>query len=196
VSGLLYEQLGGPSVFPYHPVGLWEEMAWADSPWKTWPQQHGQSLYRRGVYTFWKRSMLHPVMSLFDAPSRNVCEVARSTTNTPLQAYVTLNEASFVEAARCLAARMMENGGASTDDLILRGYLLATSRPPSAKECEILRALYKRVHKHYSDSPAEAKALVASGESPAPKRLDPIALAAWTAVAQVMLNLDEAISKE
>lgn len=196
VSGLLHEQLSGPSVYPYHPTGLWEEMAWADSPWKTWPQQHGTNLYRRGLYTFWKRSMLHPVMSLFDAPTRNVCEVGRSTTNTPLQAYVTLNETSFVEAARSLAARMMSEGTGSTGDAIELGYLRATARSPSDKEREILRNLYERMKRHYAEQSAEAQALLAVGESPAPKDLDPVDLAAWTTVAQVILNLDETITNE
>jgi hypothetical protein len=196
VSGLLHEQLGGPSNFSYHPAGLWEEMAWADSPWKTWPQQHDTNLYRRGLYTFWKRSMLHPVMSLFDAPSRNVCEVGRSTTNTPLQAYVTLNEASFVEAARFLAARMMGNGGDSPENAIEDGYLRATLRPPSDNERKILRNLYDRMYRHFNERPVEAEAFLAVGESSSPKELDHVKLAAWTTVAQVILNLDETITKE
>jgi hypothetical protein len=196
VSGLLHEQLGGPSVFPYHPAGLWEEMAWADSPWKTWPQQHGTDLYRRGLYTFWKRSVLHPVMSLFDAPSRNVCEVGRSNTNTPLQAYVTLNETSFVEAARSLATRMMRDAGGSSQNAIEHGYLAVTLRPPSDKEREILGNLYDRMQQHYRERPAEAEALLAVGELSSPKGLDRSELAAWTAIAQVILNLDETITKE
>jgi mono/diheme cytochrome c family protein len=196
VSGLLHEQLGGPSNFSYHPAGLWEEMAWADSPWKTWPQQHDTNLYRRGLYTFWKRSVLHPVMSLFDAPSRNVCEVARSTTNTPLQAYVTLNETSFVEAARFLAVRMMGNGGDSPENAIEQGYLRATLRPPSDNERRILRNLYDQMQRHFNEHPAEAEALLAVGESSAPKDLDHVEVAAWTTIAQVILNLDETITKE
>jgi Protein of unknown function (DUF1553)/Protein of unknown function (DUF1549)/Planctomycete cytochrome C len=196
ISGLLREQLGGPSVYPYHPAGLWEEMAWADSPWKTWPQQHDANLYRRGVYTFWKRSLLHPVMSLFDAPTRNVCDVARSTTNTPLQAYVTLNETSFVEAARGLAAQMIGRSAGSADDAIELGYLRATSRAPTEHERSVLRDLYEQMHQRFARQKGAADALLAVGESPVPKELDPVDLAAWTTVAQVILNLDETITKE
>jgi hypothetical protein len=196
ISGLLHEKLGGPSVFPYHPAGLWEEMAWAESPWKTWPIEHGPNLYRRGLYTFWKRSVLHPVLALFDAPSRNVCEVFRSTTNTPLQAYVTLNETSFVEAAKTLAARMLMESASDTEARITHAYLLAVARPPSSQELQVLQDTYQRMRQHFAQRPAEANALLAVGESPRNPEMDPIDHAAWTAVAQVILNLDETMTKE
>ncbi|MEX0611916.1 MAG: DUF1553 domain-containing protein [Pirellulales bacterium] len=196
ISGLLQEQVGGPSTFTYHPAGLWEEMAWADSPWKTWPQDRDTNLYRRGLYTFWKRSVLHPVMSLFDAPTRNVCEVGRSITNTPLQAYVTLNETSFVEAARALAARMMRERGGRPEDMIEYGYVLAIARPPSQQECNILHNVYLKMRDHYAQTADDAKDLLGVGESSNPNELDPIEHAAWTTVAQVILNLDETMTKE
>jgi len=196
ISSLLQEKLGGPSVFPYHPAGLWEEMAWADSPWKNWPIEHGPNLYRRSLYTFWKRSVLHPVLALFDAPSRNVCEASRSTTNTPLQAYVTLNETSFVEAARALAARMLTECAPHAEARITHGYLLALARPPSSRELQVLQDAYYKMFKHFADRPADANALLAVGESPRISDIDPIEHAAWTAVAQVILNLDETITKE
>jgi hypothetical protein len=196
ISGLLQEQLGGPSVFPYHPGGLWEEMAWADSPWKTWPQSNGRDLYRRGLYTFWKRSVLHPVLAVFDAPNRNLCEVYRSTTNTPLQAFTTLNETSFVESARALAERMMAEGGGEPAGAIDYAYRLAISRSASQSEREILLGVYQRAHDRFAEQPNEAAALLEVGDSPVPKGLDPVELAAWTTVTQVILNLDETLTKE
>jgi hypothetical protein len=196
VAGLLHEQVGGPSVYPYHPAGLWEEMAWADSPWKTWPQDHGGDLYRRGLYTFWKRSVLHPVLSLFDAPSRNVCAVDRSLTNTPLQAFVTLNEDSFVEAARGLATKMMSKQAGGPEASIDYGFMSATARAPEPREREVLLAAYQRLHTHFAEQPEAAAALLAIGDSPRPAGLDPVDEAAWTGVAQIILNLDEALTKE
>jgi hypothetical protein len=196
VAGLLQEQVGGPSVHPYHPAGLWEEMAWSESPWKTWPQDHGNDLYRRGLYTFWKRSVLHPVLSLFDAPSRNVCAVDRSLTNTPLQAFVTLNEDSFVEAARGLAAKMMTKQAGSPEESIDFGFMSATARAPEPREREVLLAAYQRLRAHFAEQPQAAAALLAVGDSRQPAGLDPVDEAAWTGVAQIILNLDEAITKE
>lgn len=196
VSGLLHEQLGGPSVYPYHPAGLWEEMSWADSPWKTWPQSTGDDLHRRGLYTFWKRSVLHPALAIFDAPTRNVCEVARSTTNTPLQAFATLNETSFVESARALAERMMTEADGTEPNLVDHVYLLVLSRHPSAKEQQVLVDLYQDMQRRFSEHPEDAAALLKVGELPNPQQLDPAKLAAWTTVAQVILNLDESLTKE
>jgi hypothetical protein len=195
VSGLLYEKVGGASVYPYHPGGLWEEMAWADSPWKHWPQSHGRDLYRRGLYTFWKRSVLHPVLAMFDAPSRNLCEVYRSTTNTPLQAFATLNETSFVESARALAAKMMREGR-EPSSAIDYAYLAAVSRPPTETERNVLLNVYQTAHDNFKARPDAAGELLEVGESPAPNGLDRIDLAAWTTVAQVVLNLDETMTKE
>ncbi len=195
VSGLLREQVGGPSVFPYHPPGMWEEMAWADSPWKTWPQDHGGNLYRRGLYTFWKRSLLHPVLAVFDAPTRNVCAFDRPITNTPLQSFVTLNETSFVEAARGLAQRAVCTAEDSPSRLE-QMYLATLSRPPAETERQVLLPLYERMHQKFADHPDAAAQLLAVGESPHPAWLDPVDLAAWTSVAQVVLNLDETMTKE
>jgi hypothetical protein len=196
VSGLLQEHVGGPSVYPYHPSGLWEEMAWADSPWKSWPQDHGPNLYRRGLYTFWKRSVLHPVMSIFDAPNRNLCTVNRSPTNTPLQAFVTLNEDSFVEAARSLAIKMIEGGSREPLKSIDYGFMLVTARPPEPKERKVLVDAYQRLHAHFAEQPEAASALLKVGDSPMPPSIDQVEAATWTTIAQIMLNLDEAITKD
>jgi hypothetical protein len=174
---------------------MWEEKACADSPWKTWPQDHGVNLYRRGLYTFWKRSLLHPVMAVFDAPTRNVCAFDRPTTNTPLQSFVTLNEPSFVEAARGLAQRAVCTA-ADPPSRLKQMYLATLSRPPAEAESQILLPMYERMHRKFTDHPEEASALLAVGESPYPTWLDPTDLAAWTSVAQVVLNLDEALTKE
>lgn len=196
VSGLLHEQVGGPSVFPYHPGGLWEEMAWADSPWKVWPQSSGSNLYRRGLYTFWKRSVLHPVLAMFDAPNRNLCEVDRSRTNIPLQAFVTLNETSFVEAARALAVRMIGAGQGQPEACIDHAYLLAVARPASRSERTTLLNAYRLAHAHFTQHPGEAASLISTGAMPVPAEFDQAELAAWTVVAQVVLNLDETMTKE
>lgn len=196
VSGLLEEQVGGPSVFPYHPAGLWEEMAWADSPWKSWIQDHGRDLYRRGLYTFWKRSLLHPVFSIFDAPARNVCEVQRPVTNTPLQAFVTLNEPSFVEAARVLAERVLLNNPEDDSARIGEFYLRVLSRPPIAKETEALLNLASQSRMRYQKHPDLAEKFLAVGEARRSPQLSPVELAAWTTVAQAIFNLDETMTKE
>jgi hypothetical protein len=196
ISGLLHEQLGGPSVYPYQPSGLWEEMAWADSPWKTWPQSHGPDLYRRGLYTFWKRSVLHPVLAMFDAPNRNLCVVDRSTTNTPLQVFATLNETSFVEAARALATRITAERHGDPAGMVDYAYRLALARPASSSERDVLLNVYCKAHERFSLDPASADALLAVGEFPVAEDTDRVELAAWTTVTQVILNLDETLTKE
>lgn len=196
VSGLLHEKIGGPSVFPYHPPGIWEELTWSKSPWKTWPQSHGDDLYRRGLYTFWKRSITHPMMTLFDAPSREVCVVDRPITNTPLQAFVTLNSPTFFEAARVFAQRIMHECSDEPSDRVRYAYLLAISRPPSTKETEILVDLYDQMLERYSREPDKAESFLAVGESPRPDEFSVSEHAAWTIVAQAILNLDEALTKE
>ncbi|MCC6492782.1 MAG: DUF1553 domain-containing protein [Pirellulales bacterium] len=195
-GGLLEQRLGGPSVFPYHPPGLWEEMAWADAPHKTWIQDHGPNLYRRGLYTFWKRSLVHPVFSVFDAPTRNTCALARPITNSPLQSLVTLNETSFVEAARGLAGRASAECGGDVHEQIAHMYLVVLARPPQATEAAALESLYEKAAARFSAEPAAAERFLAVGDLPRPEGIDAVRLAAATIVAQAVLNLDEAITKE
>lgn len=196
IGGLLHEQIGGPSVFPYHPQGLWEEMAWADAPHKTWKQDHGPDLYRRGLYTFWKRSMIHPAFSVFDAPTRNVCAYARPTTNTPLQAFVTLNEPSYIEAARGLAGRTLTECQGSVEDRIAHMYLIALSRPPRDQETKSLGSLYRKALKRFRSDPSKSEEFLAIGDLPRPTNVDAIEYASWTIVAQALLNLDETVTNE
>lgn len=196
ISGLLHEQIGGPSVKPYQPAGLWMEMSYGNSGGKAYKQDHGQNLYRRGLYTFWKRSILYPSFSAFDAPIREECTVSRPVTNTPLQAFVTLNDIAFVEAARVFGERIMREGGASSGDRIEFAMERALSRPPSSSEATILKALLQDMQEHYRKDPESAGKIATAGEWPTPAGLDPIELAAWTSVAQAILNLDETLTKE
>jgi len=194
VSGMLHEEIGGRSIKPYQPAGLWREMSYGQG--KKYVQDHGPSLYRRGVYMFWKRSILNPSYSIFDAPTREDCEVQRSRTNTALHALVLLNDVTFVEAARVFAERIITQGGRLTDERVDYAYGRALSRRPSKKEHALLADIFKDMLEHYRKHPDAAKQVVTAGEWPATKGVDPVEHAAWTSVAQVILNLDETITKE
>jgi hypothetical protein len=191
-SGLLVERLGGPSVKPYQPEGLWRELAEI----KEYPQDHGPDLYRRGLYTFWKRTVPPPSMVAFDAPSRETCTVRGSRTNTPLQALTLLNDVTYVEAARVLAQRAIAEGGTAPGDRLTLAYRLATARRPTAEETQVLLAGYGKHLAHYRAHLDEARSLVQAGEAPADGHLDPAELAAMMVVAELVLNLDEAITRE
>jgi mono/diheme cytochrome c family protein len=190
-AGLLVQCLGGPSVKPYQPAGLWRELA--DAVYK---QDHGPSLYRRSLYTFWKRTIAPPSMVTFDAAGREACTVRKARTNTPLQALTLMNDVTFVEAARVLAQRVIIQGGAKPDERITLAFRLLTGRRPRPVELQILRAGLEEHLAHYRTDRAAALKLVSAGESPRDKRLDVGELAAYTAVASLILNLDEAITKE
>jgi hypothetical protein len=198
-SGLLNDSIGGHSVSPYQPTGLWEElMSRADGAnWtaQVYKQSHGQDLYRRGLYTFWKRTSPPPSLITFDAPDREVCTVRRARTNTPLQALVLLNDPTYVEASRKLAERMMTEGGASADARIAFAFRIATARLPHPKEAAVLRRIFDAQLDVYKKDPEAARKLLAIGESKRNEQLDPAELAAWTMTASVMLNLDETITK-
>jgi hypothetical protein len=194
VSGLLVEKIGGPSVFPYHPKGLWLELNNRPNYSRTYKQDQGAKLYRRSLYTYWKRTVPPPSMAAFDAPEREFCLVRRSRTNTPLQAFVLLHDPQFIEAARKLAARMM-TAAKDTDARIEHGFRLATSRRPNEKEKAIVRRLLTERMAFYKNNPKAAKTLLAIGESPRQAGLPEIELAAWTLIARALLNLDETISK-
>ena len=196
VAGLLVEKQGGPSVKPYQPPGLWKDMAYGDSPSKAYQQDHGDSLYRRGLYTFWKRSILYPAFAVFDAPIREECTVRRPRTNTPLQAFVMLNDTTFVEAARVFAERILMKGGSDLESRIDFAMKTAVARPPSPTEYAILKALLVDMIDHYLAKPDDARKIIVAGEWPISENLDPVTLAAWTSVAQAILNLDEMQTKE
>ena len=196
VAGLLHEKLGGPSVKPYQPAGLWKEMSYGDGGNKAYQQDHSENLYRRGLYTFWKRSILYPSLAAFDAPIREDCSVGRPITNTPLQAFVTLNDVAFVEAARVFAERIIREGGEATPSRLAFAFESALAREPLPDEMEILSALHADMMTHYREHPADAKAIAAAGEWPAAKGIDPIEQAAWTSLAQAIMNLDEMLTRE
>jgi len=195
-SGLLNAKVGGPSVLPYQPPGLWEELAFgAEFTAQTYQQSHGEDLYRRSMYTFWKRTMPPSTLSTFDAPDREKCVARRAVTNTPLQALALLNDTTYVEAARSLAQRVMKEAGPNPAKRIDRAFLLALARPPAANEAKIIADLARQKLADYRQSPAEASKLIAVGESK-PTHPDSAELAAWTMAMSVILNLDEAITKE
>jgi hypothetical protein len=196
LSGLMNQQIGGPSVLPYQPKGLWEEMAFGgDFSAQTYEQSHGADLYRRSMYTFVKRTVPYPGLNLFDAPDREKCTARRGVTNTPLQALVLMNDPTYVEAARVLAERDLAEAKPTEGDRILYAFRLATDRDPSDKERAILHNLYKREIAHYDTNRDAAKKLIAIGESKVKPQYDPAELAAWTLVANTILNMDETITK-
>jgi uncharacterized protein DUF1553/uncharacterized protein DUF1549/concanavalin A-like lectin/glucanase superfamily protein/cytochrome c len=196
-SGLLNEQVGGPSVLPYQPKGLWEEMAFGEGfSGQAYEQSHGKDLYRRGMYTLWKRTVPPASLSTFDAPDREKCTARRAATNTPLQALTLMNDPTYVEAARALAQRALLEGGKDDESRVIYAFRLATARRPTGKEAGVLRDLLKgRRIAFRTDRPSAIK-LVGVGESSRDARLDPAELAAWTMVASAILNLDETITKQ
>ena len=198
VSGLLVDTIGGPSARPYQPDGLWREISHFGSTPATeqvYVQDSGDNLYRRSLYTIWKRAVPPPTMVAFDAPNRELCTPRRLRTNTPLQALVLLNERGFVEAARALAQRMMIEGGSSVEDRVTLGFTLVTARPPSPAELAVLRGMFQRELLRYRADPDAASALLSVGESPRDAELDPVKHAAWTIVASALLNLSETVTK-
>jgi hypothetical protein len=195
VSGLLVTKVGGKSVKPYQPPGLWEAIGYSGSNTVHFVLDKGDALYRRSLYTFWKRTSPPPSLTTFDAPSREECVVRRGRTNTPLQALVLMNDEQYVEAARHLAERMMREGGPRPADRIALGFRLATSRQPSADEIRIFQTLYDAQSAAYARNAQAAAKLLGVGDSPHDRSLEPGELAAWTMVANVILNLDETVTK-
>jgi hypothetical protein len=189
VSGLLNPKMGGPSVKPYQPPGIW------DGTDSVFVQDHGQDLYRRGMYVFWRRSAHYPSFATFDAPNREVCTFLRQRTQTPLQSLVLMNDPAFVEAARGLAQRVLKEEPANLDRRLIRAFRHTLGRKPQPDEVAVLRQTHEQQLARFQADPAAAKALIAVGESKAPESSDPAALAAMTAVANVLLNLNETITK-
>ncbi len=196
VSGLINEKIGGPSVSPYQPKGLWEEMAFGgDFSAQTYVQSHGPDLYRRSLYTFWKRSVPYPTLNIFDAPDREKCTALRGTTNTPLQALVLMNDPTYIEASRVFAERDLHEAGPTSTDRIRHAFQLVMDREPSPKEDSILEGLYKKEIVHYDTDRKAAEKLISVGEMKPNPKLDPAELAAWTLVTSTILNMDETITK-
>jgi len=194
-SGLLVRKIGGKSVKPYQPPGIWEAVGYTSSNTAKYVQDHGEALYRRSLYWFWKRTAPPASLAILDAPSRERCVVRRTRTNTPLQALVLLNDIQFVEAARVLAERAMKQGGKTPEQRISFAFRSATARKPKSDELQVLVELYKKRLAAYRKDPKAAEKLASVGERPRDKTLDVCELAAYTAVMNVILNLDETIVK-
>jgi hypothetical protein len=192
VSGLLVEKVGGPSVKPYQPPGLWQELAGG----KGYEQDSGEGLYRRSLYTYWKRTVAPPFMVNFDSPNRETCTVRETRTNTPLQALDLMNEVTFVEAARRLAERMMMEGGKQPRERVELAYELVLARPPKPAEMQVLFDTLAGFEARYRRDRKYAKAFVNHGDSPQISKLDARELAAYTSIASLILNLDEAVTKQ
>lgn len=195
ISGLLTEKLGGPSVKPYQPAGLWEELAGGagEGPYV---QDKGAKLYRRSLYIYRKRTVPHPVLGTFDAPSREICRVYRTRTDTPLQALELMNDVTYVEAARELGTRMMTQGAKTSADQVTFAFRRATGRRPRADELRVLTRGLERYRRLYHADTRAAEQLVHHGDAPVDPKLNAADLAACTATASVILNLDETITKE
>jgi len=198
VSGLLDRgrAVGGTSVKPYQPGDLWREFSYGDSADKSYVRDKGTDLYRRSLYTFWKRSVLYPAYALFDAPNREVCTARRPVTNTPLQAYVLLNDETFVEAARALAQKVTSEAPSHFEDQLRHAFRLALARPPSRPEARAMESLHREMLAEYQAKPEAAEKLLSVGDAPRTAGADPVRLAAWTCVANAILNFDETITKE
>ena len=194
VSGTLNTKVGGPSVKPYQPPRIWNEVALNGGLF--YKRDSGQKLYRRSMYTYWKRSAPMPSMVTFDAPTREKCVVQRPRTNTPMQALVTMNDVQFVEAARVFAQRVLQQGGADFDSQLDYAFLLTTARPADGLRKRVFRNLYDSQLKAFSADTKRAGELLKFGETKRDESLDPARHAAWTTVASAILNLDEVITKE
>jgi len=192
VSGLLAKPIGGASVKPYQPVGYWKHL---NFPKRKWAPDSGVSQYRRGLYTFWCRTFLHPSMLAFDAPTREGCVAERTRSNTPQQALVLLNDPTYVEASRVFAERILQHGGDTDGERLAWAFERALSREPSAGERDILLRLAGERTAHFAANTGAAKAAAAAGEWPAATALKPERVAAWAAVSRAILNLYETTSR-
>ncbi|ADB19199.1 protein of unknown function DUF1549 [Pirellula staleyi DSM 6068] len=195
-SGLLVEERGGRGVRPYQPGGIWEAVAFQGSNTQNYKRDEGTALFRRSIYTFWKRTAPPASLTTFDAPSREACVVRRARTNTPLQALVLMNDEQYVEAARKLAERSMKEGGTAAADQLKFAFRIATGRVPTEAEQAVLLRMYEAHLADYTADKPAAEKLIATGASPRDASLDVTSLAAMTMVSNLVLNLDEVVTKE
>jgi hypothetical protein len=194
-SGLLVNKVGGPSVKPYQPENVWESVGYPRSDTTKYKQENGDALYRRSLYTYWKRMAMPPNMDAFDAPTRDTACTRRQRTDTPLQALVTMNDPQWVEASRALAERLIKQGGKQPEQRIQYLSELVLSHDPSPQMASVLQQSLNQMEKHYATDPTAAHDLVAVGEKPRDAAIPPPELAAWTMVVSEVLNLDEALNK-
>jgi hypothetical protein len=192
LAGLLSRKSHGPSVYPPQPPGLWQA---AFNGERTWTTSQGEDKYRRGLYTLWRRTVPYPSMAAFDAPSREICTVRRVRTNTPLQAFVTLNDPVYVEASQGLARRMAREGGATTRERVTYGLALVLARAPQPEQIEELTALYESEREAFNQDAAAAKELATNPLGPLNAEETPADLAALTVVANILLNLDGVLTR-
>jgi hypothetical protein len=192
ISGLLSRKVGGPSVYPYQPAGMWQA---AFNGQRNWVESPGEDKFRRGLYTFWRRTIPYPSMATFDAPSREICAVRRIRTNTPLQAFVTLNDPAYVEISQAFGRRVISEGGATSESRAAYALTLALSRMPDAAQIAEVIKLYQSELAHSKSHPDEAANLATKPIGPLPAGLDPAEAAAWTVVANMLLNLDAVLMR-
>jgi len=194
-GGLLVEKIGGPSVKPYQPPNIWEQVSYPTSDTVRYVQEHADSLHRRSMYTYVKRMAPLPNMDAFDAPVRDVVCTRRQRTDTPLQALVTMNDVQWVESARALAERVIHEAGPLPEERINRMGLILLAHVPSPQMAAVLEKSFREMEKHYAGNPKEARSLVTLGETRRDRSIPEPELAAWTMVASEMLNLDETVNK-
>ena len=192
ISGLLNPEVGGPSFLPYQPNDYYK---FKNEDWP-WTASEGAEQYRRGLYAFWRRTALHPMYMTFDAPTREECVVARPRTNTPLQALVTLNDPTFVEAARVFAQKILTDGPKEHEARLAFAFRKATCRAPSAAELKVLRHRFEQQRVRFAADPDAASRFVNAGQYPLNPTLDVPEHAAWTALCNLLLNLDEVLTRE
>jgi hypothetical protein len=194
-SGLLVNKIGGPSVKPYQPENVWESVGYPKSDTTRYNQDHGDALYRRSLYTYWKRMAMPPDMDAFDAPTRDTACTRRQRTDTPLQALVTMNDPQWVEASRALAERLIKQGGKRPEQRIQYLSDLVLSHDPSPQMESVLERSLDQMQEHYAADPAAARELIATGEKPHDRAIPSPELAAWTMVVSEVFNLDETLNK-
>lgn len=195
LSGLLNKQFGGRGVRTYQPSGIWEAVGYTTSNTAKYSQDKGDALYRRSLYLFWKRTAPTPLMTTFDAPSREKCVTRRERTNTPLQALLTMNDPQYFEAARHLGHRMLKEGGSCDADRLKYGFRVVTARQPSEKEQQVLAETLAAAKEKFSSAAEAARQVIAVGDSPAPSDVPAQDLAAYSLLGSLLLNLDEAVTK-
>lgn len=197
VSGLLNPKLGGPSVYPEQVPNLWKEIGFLrpEIGMDEWPVSEGPDLYRRAIYTFWRRVCTYPTFATFDAPSRDVCVSRRPRTNTPLQALAGLNEPTLLEAARVFAQRILRDGGKDDSARLNYAFRICAGREPTVQETLRLRRFLDQQLKSFRRDRTSAETLLSVGAAPLPQDTDARQLAAWMMLANVLFNLDETLTK-